>query len=86
MKGTRIEIPQNDAPGFAILQPGEYGKWNGDWYCVPPTTGFGPGWLKNHTVVENPDGTITVTPSILMTGVNGKTWHGYLTNGEWREC
>jgi len=48
----------------------------------------GAGALTLHTIVENSDGTITVTPSILMTGhKEGQqtTRHGYLTNGIWND-
>jgi hypothetical protein len=38
-----------------------------------------------HTIVEHEDGTITVSPSILVTGSHGKQWHGYLERGVWRE-
>jgi hypothetical protein len=61
----------------------EAGIW---WLYLP---GCGLANLKNHTVVENPDQTITVTPSILLTGheAGEKTVkHGYLTAGIWREC
>jgi hypothetical protein len=57
---------------------------NGLWWLYIP--GCGAGVLSNHTVVENEDKTITVTPSILMAGHHGTQRHGYLTNGEWREC
>ena len=49
----------------------------------------GAGCLSLHTVIENEDGTITVTPSIRMTGHNHgnpTTRHGYLTAGYWNEC
>ena len=34
---------------------------------------------------EHEDGTITVTPSIVITTHVG-TWHGFLERGVWREC
>ena len=45
------------------------------------------GNLANHTVVEHADGTISATPSILISEPNtGKTlWHGWLERGVWRE-
>ena len=47
------------------------------------------GSLSKHTVTEHEDGTITVSPSILIT-MRGpedveKTWHGFLEKGIWRE-
>lgn len=50
--------------------------------------GCGAGALSNHYVEEHEDGTITVTPSILMTGHNKgmpTMRHGYITKGTWRE-
>ena len=54
-------------------------------------TEHGPkGWggiLSNHTVMEHEDGSITVTPSILI-GPAGDSpgWHGFLERGVFREC
>lgn len=64
-----------------VVCPGDYGKdSDGLWWCKPPK---GPsGVLSDHQIAEHDDGTITVTPSILMPGV----WHGYLERGVWREC
>jgi hypothetical protein len=42
--------------------------------------------LSRHDVVEHEDGTITVSPSILVTQGEGRQWHGYLERGIWREC
>lgn len=81
MKGTRLP------DGFyRIPAAGEYWReTNGNWKgCTP--TGLLTN-LRNHEVVEHPDGTITVTPSILVTrgpdGIPANTWHGYLTKGDW---
>jgi hypothetical protein len=45
------------------------------------------GNLAAHTITEHEDGTITVTPSILVTAAwrNARV-HGYLTRGEWKDC
>lgn len=56
------------------------------WFVYIPRCGA--GCLLNHKVVENSDGTITVTPSILTTGHDKgiqTTRHGYLTNGIWND-
>jgi len=85
MQGKRVElIPQPG--GFQLLEPGEYGKWtDGTWSACTPN-GHGAN-LSAHAVVENEDGTITVTPSILVSNnKDGNLWHGYLTQGVWREC
>ncbi len=59
---------------------------NGWWVYLPRC---GSGRISNHTVEEHPNGTITASPSILMTGHDkGEPMqrHGYLTKGVWREC
>jgi hypothetical protein len=71
-----------------LLQPGEYGKFSvdGEWYGVPPNHPNLLAGLAKHDVVEHEDGTITVSPSILVkAGRNGVEWHGYLERGVWRE-
>jgi hypothetical protein len=63
-----------------------YYKHDDIWYLYLPKCGLGN--LKAHDIIENPDGTISVTPSILVTGHDeGKPMqrHGYLTNGVWKE-
>lgn len=70
--------------------PGDYGKLGGIWHCKPPWPHAGLGGLRNHTVVEHSDGTITVTPSILVELPWGDPpvtfrWHGYLRAGVWEE-
>jgi len=42
----------------------------------------GSGILDGHTVVEHEDGTITVSPSLLIPGV----WHGWLESGVFRDA
>ena len=57
-----------------------------NWYIYLPRCGAGS--LARHQVVENPNGTITVSPSILTTGHDKgtkTTRHGYLRNGIWEE-
>lgn len=68
-----------------VLGAGEYGKdeETGIWYCRPPGTAIGcEANLSQHTITEHEDGTITVSPSILISG--GCDWHGFLERGEWR--
>lgn len=74
------------------LEEGEYGRWEDDhnnWYGRPSGTDLVAN-LTGHTVVEHDDGTITVSPSILIYGGKGEgpeaTWHGYLEHGVWRKC
>lgn len=81
MQGKRIDNdkwPEN---------PGEYSKFKQHdgvvfWACMLPDGQMGR--LSTHDIVEHEDNTITVSPSILVTGE--KQWHGYLEHGVWREC
>lgn len=41
------------------------------------------GNLGAHDVTENADGTITVSPSILVSDNTGELYHGHLVAGEW---
>lgn len=86
MRGRRLP----DRAGFKLdgLERGDYVKvmYDGrsEWYCLAPAIGGGAvGNLNNHDITEHEDGTITVSPSILIHGQDG--WHGYLTKGTWRE-
>ncbi len=67
------------------LEPGDYGKRpaNGQWYCCTPNGHLGN--LSRHDVVEHEDGTITVSPSILVSA-DVELWHGFLERGVWRSC
>lgn len=68
-----------------LFTDGDYGRHpNGTWFARPPGSQLGN--LSAHDVAEHEDGTITVSPSILITELgDGKTWHGYLERGVWRE-
>lgn len=85
MQGKRHDLSED----YQVLEEGEYGKGvDGNWYCrAPQHDGFyaGMGNLSKHDVVEHEDGTITVSPSILITGHHGRQWHGFLERGVWRE-
>lgn len=61
-------------------------KRSGNWNMFHPDTGLGD--LGNHNVTEHDDGTITVSPSIMITfktKEGEKSCHGYLEKGVWRE-
>jgi hypothetical protein len=101
MMGRRV---QPNADGWLPnLEPGDYGRiaeahraayvGRSDWHGCTPN-----GHLCNlggHEVVEHEDGTITASPSILVsssrwdeqqqTMVRFQAWHGYLEKGIWRE-
>lgn len=90
-QGKRIEDNKH------CFNAGEYSKCTDTkafgktyWNCTTPNGHYGN--LVNHRVVEHEDGTITVSPSILVSkcgkiGQKGEVlWHGYLERGAWREC
>lgn len=82
MQGQRIEYPDGD--GNWPPANGSYFKGKtGDWFAMTPNGMYGN--LSAHKVTEHDDGTITVSPSILVTGHDG-SYHGYLEHGVWREC
>lgn len=82
MQGRRLP------DGTDTLAPGDYGRIGGVWHGRPPKGHVGN--LGGHNVVEHEDGTITVSPSILITATDDdgspSVWHGYLERGVWREC
>ncbi len=87
MQGRRV-FPDKD--GHLRILPGEYGRHpsDGHWYACAPDTDL-LGNLGAHKVVEHDDGTITVSPSILVEGVDAlgspMSWHGFLEKGVWRK-
>ena len=85
MQGWRAESLQElfDGPpgGYAHLPlKGEGMQW---WIKTPAGD---LGRLSKHEVVEHEDGTITVSPSILVSTPKGEAWHGFLERGIWREA
>lgn len=87
MKGRRV-YPRED--GDLYLAEGDYGlsPKAGHWQVRPP--GCNAGGIPNHNVTEHDDGTITVSPSILLQDIDEQgnlrvVWHGYLERGVWRE-
>ena len=80
MQGKRV-----DRLDDSLFESGEYGKVStGDFYCCSPNTDL-VGNLSKHQIVEHEDGTITVSPSILIRSSSRGEWHGYLERGIWRE-
>lgn len=78
--GKRIEYS-----GDGIPEPGCYWRdqRDGNWYGMTPN-GHLAG-LEKHHVTEHEDGTISVTPSILVSSAGAELWHGYLERGKWRQ-
>ena len=86
MQGRRIYPSRTDEKGCQWFKPEA-----GDYYCDDRGVWSGvtpnglPGNLDDHEVVEHEDGTITVSPSILVEGGPQQLqWHGYLERGVWR--
>src|SRR5207253_672296 len=69
------ELPEID-PAVISYWRDAAGLW---WIYLPRA---GAGVLSQHTVTEHEDGTISVTPSIKLTG-HGGVRHGHLTRGQW---
>jgi len=68
-------------------QPGSYSKFHGFLIVCTPNGEVGLLNPKIHTVTEHEDGTITVSPSILIyPHHDGPGWHGFLERGVWRVC
>ena len=88
-QGKRHDLTDSDG----LPLPGEYGVDPiGIWYGCPPgpLDDYGFPLMANlikHQVTEHEDGTITVSPSILITKPHtNEQWHGYLERGVWREA
>ncbi len=79
--GRRVPDGTEPFPGY---EPGDYGRYAERWFVRPPGCSELYGDVSGHEVVEHEDGTITVSPSILIKG-HEATWHGYLERGQWRE-
>lgn len=99
-QGKRVDdVPDSTEP-HPRLKAGEYRRvlapLDPYWECAVPTEnnedGFSSdiGSLRLHEIEEHEDGTITVSPSILLKmPVDGgareiEVWHGYLERGVWR--
>lgn len=87
-KALRLPDSEKFPPkGFTDQEICYWKDSDGLWWIYLP--GAGAGVMSQHTVVENQDKTITVTPSIKLTGHDKGALmvrHGYLTNGVWNPC
>lgn len=85
MVGVRVYEVEPDE-----LSQGQYVFWEEDdaFYARPPDSHLIAN-LSGHEIVEHEDGTISVSPSILVRGrtVDGQnSWHGYLIRGVWSKA
>jgi hypothetical protein len=77
MHGTRVETWEE-----LFATPGAYmRKADGTWMANTPNGHLGS--LGKHDVEEHEDGTITVSPSILVSDHTGELYHGFLKRGVW---
>jgi len=86
-QGRRYPDVADASVPHPVLPEGGYRRLGGIWHVRPPGTRH-EGSIGKHDVTEHEDGTITVTPSILLeTTWAGEleAWHGYLERGVWRE-
>lgn len=70
------------------LKEGEYCRRGTKWWARPPGTEEGHvANLSNHEVIESPDRSITVKPSIRLSTTKAgelvELYHGFLTDGVW---
>lgn len=89
------DLPPNVQPGdywkCRGLTVAEPSNLTGTVWGFYAPNGAGIGTLRLHTVRENDDETASVLPndgssnSILISGGTGRSWHGYLERGVWRE-
>lgn len=86
MTTTQAGVRKDITEDHLMFEAGEYGKYGDHWMGRPPNTIWSfVANLDAHEVTEHEDGTITVSPSILIKHYDGSTWHGYLERGIWRE-
>jgi hypothetical protein len=85
-----MEVTAKRIKGFEEIEDDQVSYFkhtDGIWYVYLP--GCGVGNIVNHTVEEHEDGTITVSPSILMWGhKDGQRtqFHGFLIKGVWKDA
>lgn len=84
-QGRRLYAPDGDATQLTYM-PGDYAKdeSTGWWFIRAPKGSLGT--LRQHTFEEHEDGSITVSPSIVIDTPGIAYWHGWLERGVWREA
>ena len=69
------------------LERGEWTWWDDGYFARCPDGGVAN--LKSHKCIIEADGSLTVSPSILITGGSEHSrtqWHGFLEKGVWRNA
>lgn len=84
MKGNRRYADPDGTFEPLAWDHGDFGRdpESGTWYALTPNGALAN--ISGHTITEHEDGSITVTPSILVRTAEEELYHGFLTNGEWR--
>jgi hypothetical protein len=75
-EGVRIMVAPIGAY-MRVLSEGRHWAW----YIRDPNGDASSIHREHHAVAEHDDGSITVSPSIVVT--HGGRWHGYLRRGIW---
>lgn len=75
LKATRVDKEPHE------LAIGEWCYFHGDIYAECP--GGLTANLSLHSTRVDADDDLTVSPSILVNGAPGETWHGFIERGEW---
>ena len=87
--GVRLADGEHAYDYYAVPDGAYWLEADGTWRVKTPNGMGGVLGRSNHHVVEHDDGTITVSPSILVDRPHRSTpmtWHGYLEHGAWREA
>lgn len=86
-RATRLPDVPFDQQAFPEgFQEGEMSYWRKSKTWMLHLGGYTIGNLSRHDVEEHEDGTITVSPSILVTARGMPRRHGYLRRGVWEPC
>ncbi len=88
MQGRRlpdIQDPADIVP--SAFAPGDYAlaRQGARLYFTLPNGGFASITRQLWSIDEQPDGSITVSPSIYYNRGEPDEWHGYLERGVWRQ-
>ena len=88
MQGRRL--PDTNNGNLPKMEPGDYiyDHQTARWHGMTPN-GLLFFFNDKHTFTVEPPGTLTISPSILVQHdweSKGRTWHGYLEHGVWREA
>ena len=88
MKGRRVYA---NAEGYrdGPMEPGDYFYWEriNRWLVKAPNGHEGTISPNVHVVEEHDDGTITLTPSLVLNAADGRElYHGFLRRGEWTDA